>query len=395
MKFAILLAKGIEGCGVTKYTAELTRWLNQQGHEYTIIASADKKFTRNNSHDLANIKLFKFEKDLDEMIALVNDHDVVLINSLPNFRYSDLCIGNFITLLKTIRTPVILLQHDHSKTSLSRNRGMTEAVAVSRAVLVHSTTNHMAQRVNEPATSHFASLFNIDTKPIRYFQPGFDFDHHRIAVPLSEINTAVHRWVGRPTPWKGFKQMFEFHEQYLQPAGNISIMEGIEKSQAFSHLIMPVFNFIDKTVLSTDSYTPEPGQPIYLHNKYRNAELMQRLARSGFGYQLSILDAANIEHSLEYTHCEIVCSGTIPVFRRAYGERCRHSQTNEPLVYGNNGTVWLDETDYADTFNTIQEINANPELRLAMRERAFNYYKSHQDSSIVFPKLLADIQSVL
>ena len=125
------------------------------------------------------------------------------------------------------------------------------------------------------------------------------------------------------------------------------------------------------------------------------AELMQRLARSGFGYQLSILDAANIEHSLEYTHCEIVCSGTIPVFRRAYGERCKHSQTNEPLVYGNNGTVWLDETDYADTFNTIQEINANPELRLAMREHAFNYYKSHQDSSIVFPKLLADIQSVL
>lgn len=395
MKFAILLAKGIEGCGVTKYTAELTRWLRQQGHEYTIMASADKKFTRNNSHDLTNVKLFKFEKDIDEIIDLVNEHDVVLVNSLPNFRYTDQSINNFIKLIKTVHTPIILLQHDHSKTSLSRNRGMTETIARARAIMVHSVNNHMAKLVNEPAANYFAELFNINTKPVYYFQPGLDFDHHRITVPAANINTNTHRWVGRPTPWKGFKQMFEFHEQYLMPNGHISFMEGIEKSQAFSHLIMPVFNFVDKTTVAPDSYTPESGQPLYLHNSYRQPELMTRLSTTGFGYQLSVLEPNMIEHSLEYTHCEIVCSGTIPVFRRGYGERCRHSITGKSLVDSDNGTVWLDENNYGAAFKQIQEINNNPEMRLEWSNLAFEFYKSHQDSSIVFPKLLADIQSVL
>ena len=122
---------------------------------------------------------------------------------------------------------------------------------------------------------------------------------------------------------------------------------------------------------------------------------MARLSTTGFGYQLSVLEPNMIEHSLEYTHCEIVCSGTIPVFRRGYGERCRHSITGKSLVDSDNGTVWLDENNYGAAFKQIQEINNNPEMRLEWSNLAFEFYKSHQDSSIVFPKLLADIQSVL
>ena len=55
MKVAIVLGRGVEGCGVTKYTVELERWLLNNSHTPMVYASKDKRWSRNDSHEIQNL----------------------------------------------------------------------------------------------------------------------------------------------------------------------------------------------------------------------------------------------------------------------------------------------------------------------------------------------------
>ena len=85
MKFAILMGRGIEGCGVTKFTLEQAKWFDKIGHEYKIFASSDKSWTRKASHDVTKIETFKLKKDaeVDRVIKEIEGYDIIIINSLP------------------------------------------------------------------------------------------------------------------------------------------------------------------------------------------------------------------------------------------------------------------------------------------------------------------------
>ena len=43
-KIAIVLGRGLEGCGVTKYTVELDWWLYENNYSVTVYVDKSKKF---------------------------------------------------------------------------------------------------------------------------------------------------------------------------------------------------------------------------------------------------------------------------------------------------------------------------------------------------------------
>lgn len=45
MKIAIVMGRGVEGCGVTKYCVELEDWLIKNSYDTTVYASKDKKWS--------------------------------------------------------------------------------------------------------------------------------------------------------------------------------------------------------------------------------------------------------------------------------------------------------------------------------------------------------------
>ena len=63
MKVAIVLGRGLEGCGVTKYTVELERWLLNNSHTPMVYASKDKRWSRNDSHEIQNLVHVRFDRD--------------------------------------------------------------------------------------------------------------------------------------------------------------------------------------------------------------------------------------------------------------------------------------------------------------------------------------------
>ena len=130
MKIAIIMGRGIEGCGVTKYTVEQTKWLKKNGYVFTVYSSKDKSWTRKNAHDVSNVVQLKFANDEvpQKMIDGCNQAEVVIINSLPSVSHSDECIAQFKRALNEIKKPVVLIQHDHSSLSIKRNAALDDSI---------------------------------------------------------------------------------------------------------------------------------------------------------------------------------------------------------------------------------------------------------------------------
>ena len=401
MKLAIIMGRGIEGCGVTKFTVEQTKWLKKHGHDFTVYSSKDKSWTRKNAHDVSNVVQLKFAKpeETNKMIAGCNDADVVIINSLPSLSHPEAAIENFIRALNEIKKPVVLIQHDHSSLSIKRNAAIKEAVQKADILFGHSDTNDFAKYVSEvTGGGGLAGFFGEDdSKTILNFQPGMDFDSVRAKYwkPIEETDPIMNKWIGRTTSWKGYVQMFKFHNEFLRPNNYITTFEGIEKSPAYLGFreLSEFHGMIDKNI---DDVTLELNQPAYVFGPFINDQMLERMSKVGFGYQLSLLDARFIQRSVEYTHCEVACTGVVPVLRKAYGERCTHRHFGKKLIdCENTGTIWLDDNDMQPAFDLLNKLAKDPELRNQYREQAFEFYKLHQDAEYTFAEMMKQIEDNL
>lgn len=401
MKVAIIMGRGIEGCGVTKFTVEQTKWMAQNGYDFVVYSSKDKSWTRKNAHDVSNVVQLKFAKpeEINKMIEGCNNADVVIINSLPSVGHSDACIAQFKRALEEITTPIVLIQHDHSSLSIKRNAAIEEAVKKAKILFGHSPTNDFAKYVSTITEGGgLAGFFDQDeSKTILNFQPGMDFDavREKYWLDIRQTRPLEHKWIGRTTSWKGYVQMFKFHNEFLRPNGYLTTFEGIEKSPAYlGFRELSEFNgMIDKDIATV---TLETDQPAYVFGPYVNEQMLYRMAATGFGYQLSVLDERFIQRSIEYTHCELAAVGVVPVFRKTYGERCTHRKFGDKLINcKDTGTIWLDDNDMQPAFDLVNKLSKDCGMRNEYREIAFEFYKQHQDSQYAFAEMMKQIKDNL
>jgi hypothetical protein len=293
-----------------------------------------------------------------------------------------------------------------------RNAALDEAIDAASLIFAHSRTNDFSDYVKEHDTGSVLMSFFSDeeasSKKILNFQPGLDFESNRKKY-WKDINIQDplhHKWIGRCTSWKGFDLMFEWHNNYLMPEKYLTTFEGIEKSPAFLAFkeIGDFYNEV-KSITVENRYDADKldlstryGKKPTVFSTYFNEDMLHRMSRVGFGYQLSILKPKFIEKSIEYTHCEVASVGTIPVFRKEYGDTCIHRVTGDPLSKSkDNFTVWIskEKEDMDDAINIVKRLAADPVLRDEWREGAYSFYKDHQDSEYVFEDLIKQVKDNL
>ena len=401
MKIAIIMGRGIEGCGVTKFTVEQTKWIAKNGYDFTVYSSKDKSWTRKNAHDVSNVVQLKLAKpeETQKMIDGCNASDVVIINSLPSVGHPEACIDQFKRFIDEVTTPIVLVQHDHSSLSIKRNACINESIAKASVLFGHSSSNDFARLVeSSTGGGGLADFFGAnDSKKILNFQPGMDFDSVRSKYwkPIAQTAPLYHKWIGRTTSWKGYVQMFKFHNEFLRPAGFITNFEGIEKSPAYL-AFRELSEFHGHIADDISTIHMKPNEPAYVFGPYINEQMLERMSTCGFGYQLSLLDERFIERSIEYTHCEVACTGVVPVFRKSYGDRCTHRHYGKKLTEcENSGTIWLDDNDMKPAFDLMDKLAKDPVLRNQYREQAFEFYKLHQDSQYTFAEMMNKIKENL
>ena len=396
---AIIMGRGIEGCGVTKFTIEQCKYYERNGYDYKVFASKDKSWTRKNAHNTANIHQLKFAKDdeVDEMIKDINKADVAIINSLPSLSTNEEAIENFKRLLNEIQVPVALIQHDHNIQSIRRNAALDESIKRANVIFVHSTDNDFAKYAGERTGAQITLFSQEDGTPILPFQPGMHFDDVKNLYWKTKIDmqdSMHHKWIGRTVAWKGFEEMFKYHNNYLMPNGMLTTFEGIDRSPAFLHFkeLSEFENLLNKNPNECD-LSEAYGSPAHVFGPYVQEEMLERLSKAAFGYQLSRLKPHFIQRSIEYTHCEVVCTGTIPVFNKRYGDACTHRHYGKKLTEcENSGTIWFDENNLDETLNQMLSIYNNPKKREKMRNDAFDFYKLHQDADYTFKDIMEGIE---
>lgn len=396
------MGRGIEGCGVTKFTIEQCKYYERNGYDYKVFASKDKSWTRKNSHKTDNIQQLKFAKsdEVDAMIKCINKSDIAIINSLPALSLKEEAIENFKRMLSEIKVPVALIQHDHAMQSIRRNGALDEAIKKANIIFVHSTTNDFAKYAEEKVGPKVDLFGTEEGTPIVAFQPGMFFDEVKSKYWKTKIDvqdTMHHKWIGRTTSWKGYKEMFAFHNDHLKQNDMLTTYEGIERSPAFlGFRELSEFNNLLAEDPNEYDLNDGYGDDVHVFGPYVQEEMLERMSKVGFGYQLSRMKEHFIQRSIEYTHCEVVCTGTIPVFNKKYGDACTHRHYGKKFTEcENTGTVWFDEHNFDSTFNAILDLFDHPEKRQKMRNDAYEFYKLHQDASYTFKDIMENIENVI
>ena len=76
-KVAVVLMKGFDGCGVSRFAIEMQKELRRTGHVCDIY-SASKKYERTKAHNDKDVVFYKNFTDVD-----FSGYDVVVLNSYP------------------------------------------------------------------------------------------------------------------------------------------------------------------------------------------------------------------------------------------------------------------------------------------------------------------------
>ncbi|MFP9216577.1 hypothetical protein, partial [Enterococcus faecalis] len=172
MRICIFMARGLEGCGVTKFSLEQRDWFIKNGHEVTLVYAKDKSFTRTSSHDHKSFSIpVILAKEYDKALKLVNDCDILIINSVPATSVQEATINNYKKLLDNIKPSirVVVYQHDHSVLSLRRNLGLEETVRRADVIFSHSDNGDFNKVLMKEWYPETVSLFDdIEEAPTVY-----------------------------------------------------------------------------------------------------------------------------------------------------------------------------------------------------------------------------------
>tara|TARA_R110002074_G_scaffold401783_1_gene601542 strand:+ start:2839 stop:3933 length:1095 start_codon:yes stop_codon:yes gene_type:complete len=351
-----------------------------------VYASKDKKWSRNGSHEIQNLVHVRFDRDgFDEVYEGCKSSDIIIFNSLPSVNHSKKCQDRFSTLLD-LDVYKVFIQHDHNKSSLRRNSVLQDSYEKSDIIFAHSDTGDFADIVNTP------NLFDMRERDIHLMQPGISFSHYEgYYKSVEDQDMKHHKWIGRTARWKNYDMMFDFHNKYLKELGHLTTFEGIDKSPIFMEL-KNRNKFFDEVVSETDTIDLKDryGKDATVFGDYNNKEMLNRMSKCGFGYQLSLLEDRFIKKSLEYTHLEIVAVGAIPVFRKEYGDVCIHRHYDKPLTELDSGTIWLSENNMEKCIDLVKELSYNEELREEYRNKSYevySYYDSKYTTQDMFDKM--------
>lgn len=388
MKVAILLGRGIEGCGVTRFALEQERWFQKQKSiSCKVFASDDKKWGR---RDAQQHNIITFENDRVKGLSKILDeeYDVVYYHSLAGRsnteEYRELW---YEYMVKGITKPLkIAFQHDHKLGSLTRNHKVWETMQYMDACFTHSLGSPFCKKLSEKGIRTPVSVFSV----------GFDFDsllHFRKPVDkqLKRV-TYFGRFAGFKDPER-IVDMQPILEQYRF----YSELRGIERSIGS----LPLFygdvkdreNTYKKNIYEVTKKNPEPyiKSPAltYIYGPYNRIEGLAELSESMFGADFFNLDADSHSNNMEYSMAEIIAVGCIPLFDVNWAKNTRH--VNGLLMNDlKEFAIFSDRNDFKKTVEEMEELADNNYLRSKFRKNSFELAKEHCDSSKAFKDILTE-----
>lgn len=406
-KVAVLMGRGVEGCGVTKNVVEFQKLMGVE-----VFATMDKVWPRQSSMEFdvnyfrgadwneISKKSRKFENLMTctEVIDRINEFDACIVFSVPSKSHPEGCVDNFIEMLKQIKVRKSIVQVDHNIQSINRNARLVDVLNELDVIMTHSTTNPFAQWVRK----------NGVQKPITTAGVGYNFDENKKKYwkPIEEQRSNVIRWVGRSAGWKGPQILIDFHQKQMKERGFITILEGLEASIGYKGILYEniddpstrweVVNKFrpEKEYNETSDFeygTEKTNNGAYLYPGYAHHYMMERMSRTAFGSDLYHLKPEQYGANIEYCHADCIGGGTVPIFHSHFGDHVVHNKIGKPVGQcEDSGTIFMskDPGSYTATAEVLVSLANDNGARNEWREQSFEFWKSHCDAIDVYGDII-------
>lgn len=413
-KIAVLMGRGVEGCGVTKNVVEFQKLLGVE-----VFATMDKVWPRQNSMQFdvnyfrgsdwneISKKSRKFEDLMTctEVIDRINQCDACIVFSVPSKSHPEECVDNFINMLKHIKVRKSVVQVDHNIQSINRNAKLKEVLEQLDVIMTHSTTNPFSQWVRK----------NGIQKPITTAGVGYNFEENRQRYwkPTADQQNNVIRWVGRSAGWKGPQILIDFHQKQLKDRGFITILEGLEASIGYKGILYENIDDPSTRWEVVNKFRPEKeygetgdfeygaeknNNGAYLYPGYAHHEMMERMSLSAFGSDLYHLKPEQYGANIEYCHADCIGGGTVPIFHKHFGEHVIHNRIGKPVAHcEDSGTIFMDKSpgSYTSAAEIIVQLSNDAGMRNEWREKSYEFWKSHCDAVDVYNDIIDKTLNVI
>jgi hypothetical protein len=381
---ALVMGRGVEGCGVTRYTVEYKNWLEKQGKEVVVYALKEKSFSRGK----AQIFDYKIFTPSDDISGELNECDYIVYMSVPSTSNSKKGIDNFVENCVYKVTPKkIFIQLDHKRQSLQRNARMWDVVEHCDIVFNYSRTTDFGIQFDK----HFGPTLVPRERPIpkyEYFRVAMDFD---TVLPLrKKFSEKVDRasYFGRFARFKHPERVIDLRKHLK---GNIiTEMRGLERSIG----ALDIFGHPDIIEVKKGADVEQNCfNKTYVHGPYNRNEGMEELSRSKFGCSFYELDARYYGYQVEYAMLEIVGLGLIPVFSKHWGDNTKHySGVNFSSIEGSG--IYMSSSNIDEVCDEMNRLNDESVYNTYV-DNCINIYKEHSSADRCFTELQKTIGEIL
>jgi len=400
LKIATIYGQGLEGCGVTRTTAELELWAKKTGavvHTYAF----NRKYTRTSAHDIDGLFFFGPSKKKDvgikgiaETAKKINDeYDIVMFMNYPNAKSDpDIYRGFYFDFYEVIQKPQKALYiHEIRGAQYNRLSYLVPMIVNADVVFHFDTTTDLAGLIDK------IGLQKIGDR-MRKYTLWMDFD---------DLDTWRNKYLNRKIPgvasvtrWSSSKNVRRTIDimdrvQQLRPDWDCQI-HGIERSMGAK---IDVLDY-EKTIYENPngSRDNEENGCVLVRGPVDRNVGVDIVASHMFSTAFWSMpkDPQNYGNRMEYTQIEIIGAGTIPILDAHWGE---NNYTRDGRQWGDipYSAVYIgsrDEDEINYVVDQLIEIAENPELLKLYQNTSHDLVVKEFGSDTIIPEAIDTIQSV-
>ena len=412
---AILLLRGVEGCGVSTYARHFKAYFDENDRGKCDIFALNLSVGRPDTSTDLPITKFNFD-EADELVRRVNnEYDLSLVFSVPAKNAKEEIVNNYVEkILDKIKSPKWLINHDHHYLSIGRNADFENAIKACDGVLCHSLVETkcgfirwMKKRGIDTRVEKLETFFHI---PLVSDFVTFDNTYRykrlinasrAVAWKRSSLVLNLQKELAKKnfiTEMIGFERSIAGYSQLKNYEGKLDwyVTEDFDKPvkapSAFSNAQVNerFFDFVDDE-------GQDPNK-MYVFGSYDHKRGLRRISQSAFAthprsFEHNGLDYGN---NHEYQGLEAALL-SVPIFHRHFLETVTLPDTDVPLSAieafisiddDNNhlkqgGPNVLNASDFVDRLEDIWKGNYT-----RYRQESFSIINTYYSSWVLIPKML-------
>jgi hypothetical protein len=416
---AILMLRGVEGCGVSTYARHFKAFFDDNSAKCDIFALNLNVGRPDTSTDI-DVSVFAFSEAAEVIHKINKDYDLVLVFSVPAKNAPQVVVDNYVEfIIEPISVPKWMINHDHHFLSIGRNADYENAIEACDGLLCHSLTEtksgfikwlkrkgitKKAQKMDVffhvPFVDHLINL-DKDGRQKRLINAARAVAWKRGSIVLNLQQPLADRgfvteMIGFERSIAGYSQLKNYYDK-LKWYTTDRFYKPVKSPSAFSSAKInnELFDFVDDEGQNPDF--------MYVFGSYDYKRGLQRIAESAFAthprsFEHNHLDYGN---NFEYQGLEAALLA-VPIFHRHFLETVTLPDSTTSLkdtgaflsVDDDNrhlkdgGPQVLEPEKFAQRLDEVWN-DASEYYR--MRRNSVDLVKAYYSSDVVVPKLLSNL----